>query len=626
MAKRFTKPPVPPKPPPAEPQEGWGARIESMFSRGIHTVLTPLYDFFSGIITGALEALLESIEAALLDAYKDDLEALILSPLLPPPVQNMIKKALSGTRQIDSIIVIGVMIVAIVLNVRQLLEPFATLVKQEVEHIAKSARVDPSTGWQLAFRNPDLESLFVDSMADLGWDEQFQKAFRETVRPVLPEASLTRLWFRFPEMRGSIEVELKARGYTPERIENLILSNRIHPGVNDVIRFAVRDVFTQSIVDKFQLGAEFPTAFGEEAERLGLADGADRLFWKSHWVLPGAQLGYQMFHRLRPGRTDNPFTKSDLEDLIKALDFSPFWRGRLIEIAEALPTRVDIRSMLREGIIDHDTALESYRDRGYNDFWANALTDFAAKGSAGAEKNLTRSAIQTGYERGLFTFDEATQQLLDLGFDATESDFWLALVDLKLAQDLIDEEIKITEKLYVAGEIEAPGAFERLNTFNLPAEQIDRLLTLWDLKRQQKIKLPTKSELDNWYKRELIDSAELLTQLNRLGWDDLKVDLFTQELDLEKAELAAKEAERAQIEQERAAASQVTSQYQKDKAEIDLRIALVRLEIADLRVATNATDDGDLKTEYAERILDLKSTIAQLQVQKADLKVDLTAL
>ena len=427
-------------------------------------------------------------------------------------------------------------------------------------------------------------------------------------------------------MRASIEAELTARGWTPERIENLILSNRVHPGVNDVIRFAVRDVFTQSIVDKFQLGAEFPTAFGEEAERLGLAEGAADLSWKAHWVLPGAQLGYRMFHRLRPGRTDNPFTKSDLEDLIKALDFSPFWRGRLIEIAEALPTRVDIRSMLREGIIDNPTAFESYKDRGYNDFWAQALTDFADKGSAGKEKDLTRSAIQTGYQRGLFTFDEANQQLMDLGFDATESDFWLALVDLKIAQDLTDEEIKITEKLYVAGEIEAPGAFERLNTLNLPSEQIDRLLTLWDLKRQQKVKLPAKSELEGWYKRELIDAADLLTQLKRLGWDEFRVDLFTQELDLEKAELAAKEAERAQIEQERAAASEVTSQYQKDKAEIDLQIALVRLEIADLRVATNATDEADLKTEYAERVLGLKVTIAKLQVEKADLKVDLTAL
>ena len=626
MAKAFKPPEPPQRPPPAKPEEGWGARIESMVVRAFFGIFTPFYDFFSGIITNALEALLESIEAALLGTYKGDIEEMISADLLPPAVQRILSKALKGDRQIDAIIVGATMIFAIFVNINSVVSPIARVSEYGYDRLAKSARVSPGEGWQLAFRNPELEQFFIDSMADLGWDENFQAAFKETIRPVLPDASLTRLWYRFPEMRGSIEEELTKRGWTEARIQNLILANRTYPGVNDVIRFAVRDVFTPSIVERFQLGAEFPDAFGDEAERLGLAEGADRLFWASHWVLPGAELGYRMFHRLRPGRTDNPFTKADLEDLIKALDFSPFWRSRLIEIAETLPTRVDIRSMLRAGVINYDQALESYRDRGYNEFWAKALTDFAAQGGASGEKDLTRSAIQSGYERGLFTFDEAKRELQTLGFDSAESDFWLGLVDWKTDQDLIDEEIKITEKLYVAGEIETPGVYERLNLLFLPSGQIDRLLELWDLKRQQKIKLPSKSELEGWYKRELIDSDELLTQLKRLGWDELRVDLFTQELDLEKAELAAKEAERAQIEQERSAASERTSEYQKDKANLDLQIALVRLEIADLKVAINATDVGDLKVEYKGRILDLKTTIAELQVGKAGLKVDLSVI
>ena len=434
------------------------------------------------------------------------------------------------------------------------------------------------------------------------------------------------LWYRFPEMRADIEGEFTKRGWTPERIANLILVNKVYPGVNDVIRFAVRDVFTPEIVEKFQLGAERPDAFFEEADRLGLAEGAADLFWKSHWVLPGASAGYTMFHRLREGRTENPFSKQDLRDLIKALDFSPFWRDRLIEIAETLPTRVDIRSMLRTGVIDSETAFESYKDRGYNDFWAQALTDFAAQGGASAEKELSRSAIQTGYRRGIFTFDEAHDALVEMGFDSEEADFWLALIDWQISQELLDEETKIAEKLYVSGEIESAEVYDLLGGLNMPSEQVERLLTLWDLKRQQKIKLPSKSELDGWYKRDLIDSDVLLTQLARLGWDEQRVDFFTQELDLEKAELTAKEAERAQIEQERAAASDRTSQYQKDKADLDLQIALVRLELADLKVASNATDDPDLKAEYAERSLDLKVTIRQLQVDKADLRVDLSKL
>ncbi len=626
MAKVFKIPDPPSKPPPPPPEDGWGARIENMISRAFISIVTPLYSFISGMITSGINDLLEDLEASLLDQYKDDIESLIDSDALPPEVAKMLRKSLSGEKAIGLAIAGALAMAVLMASVGAAISPLLRLGGYKVERKLSTARADPSTALPLAFRNPDLDQMMNDSMSDLGWSEDFQEAFRETLRPILPEASLTSLWFRFPEMRADIEGEFTKRGWTRARIDNLILSNRIYPGVQDTILFAVRDVFSPDIVDRFGLDAEFPAAFGEEVERLGLADGAADLFWKSHWVLPGASAGYQMFHRLRPGRTDNPFTKDDLNFLLKALDFSPFWRGRLAEIAETLPTRVDIRSMLRTGVIDRDTAFESYKDRGYNDFWAKALTDFAALGGASAEKDLTRSAIQTGYRRGVFDFDEAKTALLELGFDESESDFWLSLVDWQIQQELLDEETKVAEKLYVAGDIQAPDVVSLLGALNMPTDQINRLLTLWDLKREQKVKFPTKAELDGWYKRDLIDGTVLLSQLTNLGWDTQRIGFFIQELDLEKAEFAAKEAERAQIEQERSDASEMTTAYQKDKAVIDLRIALLRLELADLRVASNATDDPDLKAEYAERSLDLKVVIADEQVEKAELKVDLTAI
>ena len=62
--------------------------------------------------------------------------------------------------------------------------------------------------------------------------------------------------------------------------------------------------------------------------------------------------------------------------------------------------------------------------------------------------------------------------------------------------------------------------------------------------------------------------------------------------------------------------------YQKEKADVDVVIALRRLDVADLKVAIGATDDQVIKAEFIQRIKIQQQEIALLNVAKASIKTD----
>ena len=141
------------------------------------------------------------------------------------------------------------------------------------------------------------------------------------------------------------------------------------PPVADIITMAVREAFTPDIAARFGQYDDYPEELTEWGQKKGLSEDWTKRYWAAHWGLPSPQQGFEMLHR---GIID----QDELNMLLRALDVMPFWRSRLTAMAFRPLTRVDVRRMYKEGILDEAGVYKAYLDNGYTPENAERMTQF----------------------------------------------------------------------------------------------------------------------------------------------------------------------------------------------------------------------------------------------------------
>jgi hypothetical protein len=253
-----------------------------------------------------------------------------------------------------------------------------------------------------------------------------------------------------------------------QRIEMLQeLAYRV-PGVQDIIRYVVKEAYSPEIYKAFGQDQEYPSIAEADAEKTGVRPDQLMKEWIAHWNLPGVSQGFEMLHR-------GEITQEQLTLLLKALDVMPFWRDKLTAISWAVPGRVELRMMAQYGLVDKafcmdilkkDGLAEEYRPivadmmivRGirtdiqtrYTKSWINSaevkaeiakyglspeiatrLYQWIVSNTAGdrtaPEKDLTAAEIIKGVKQGILPWDDGRQQLMELGYDEVEADYKLAI-------------------------------------------------------------------------------------------------------------------------------------------------------------------------------------------------------
>jgi hypothetical protein len=135
---------------------------------------------------------------------------------------------------------------------------------------------------------------------------------------------------------------LRKQGIEGQYHDALVELRHVLPSVTDMVRFAVREVYNPTQRDILDLDAEFPDAFADAAEKIGLERDTAADYWAAHWELPSYTQATQMLFR-------KEIKPPQFKALLKALDYAPTWRGPLEAIARAIPTMSDmIRFAVRE--------------------------------------------------------------------------------------------------------------------------------------------------------------------------------------------------------------------------------------------------------------------------------------
>lgn len=460
-----------------------------------------------------------------------------------------------------------------------------------------------------------LDPATLDDWAsDQGWPAIAIEAYREALRPRPPIADLIAWAWRVHQDPEVVREELTKRGFEDEDTDRYMELAKRLPGAGDLVTFALREVWRDDIRPEL-LSPDAPELYYELMQKLGFERERAEDYWAAHWRLPSTGQGFEMFWRLPE------FTEEHLRALLTRLDIMPAYHDQLIKIAYSPITRVDVRRMHATGQITDAELLTRYTDIGFSPADAAEMAEFTIRYNAETETSYTKTEILKGYKLGMIDAALAVALFEEMGRSREYAFYVLALEDYKRDLDILEQRIDIIEDRFVAHEIDTTTARGRLTQLNLTGVHIDRLLEEWGIRRRAKIALPTRANIEEFYKDGILDEPRARLELLKRRVPEYAIDWWILDWDQEIVDKARKEAERAQKEQERMAKAEFRTRRSVGLANLNRDIAELKLLLAEWKVVLFITDDEEMIDELKLNSVKAKAAIASLQLEKARLPV-----
>ena len=268
---------------------------------------------------------------------------------------------------------------------------------------------------------------------------------------------------------------------------------------------------------------DFPPEFLVNAAKAGLPEQTAKDYWAAHWDLPSTLQGNRMLHR-------GIIEESEHDLLLKSLDIMPFWRTKLKDLSYNVLTRVDVRRMYGLDVLDAEAVNKAYRDIGYNEANAKAMTEFTIKFQNDENKGITRSSVVSAYKKGAISEDDMVKYLKALRFSDGVVSFWTNFaVHEKISKEM-DAIVDTEMQLYIEG-INTLEQFQNtMAGWNMPQDYMTDLLKQASLKRRKKGKMPSKEDLGKWLSADTIDESAYRNFMLNIGYQNNHIDLYIDNL------------------------------------------------------------------------------------------------
>lgn len=344
-------------------------------------------------------------------------------------------------------------------------------------------------------------------------------------------------WLRGEEFSEDIFNDLRKLGWNEERIELFKKLAYIIPPLPDMTRFADFGAFDSEIIKEWREFYDAPSWIKEPFAKIGVAgEWADK-YWFSHWVQPGRyELGLM---RARDYIDDDTVKKAYLTQ-----GYSSFWQDLLLKLVWQPYTRVDVRRMYREGVLNEAGVKRTYKDLGYDEEHATRLTEWTIKHYSlpskdeedgqdrEIEKNrdLTRTDITDGYRKAIINAGAAREMLSLLGYDDDEVDFYIKREDYKAAQELKNAHAGNYRALFINGAISADQVKSDLGALGFESTETDELLKFWHLERLKRAARPSRTDLEKFLKAGIISQDQYRQEMALDGYSDKYIDWYLQEM------------------------------------------------------------------------------------------------
>lgn len=395
-----------------------------------------------------------------------------------------------------------------------------------------------------------IKSLFLGTLAPVDFEfELSSQGFRQgrqdqlvaAARPLIRENELRDLLLRGELLPAAWGLRMDHLGWASADKELLQVLHEIIPGVTDLVRFAVREVFDEKIVTDFQLDDNFPTEVLPFAAAHGLSPDWVHRYWQAHWDLPSPSQGFEMFHRtidqpLIPGQAPagsadgvpyyTVIPEETLQLLLRVLDVMPFWRDKLTQIAYTPLSRVDVRRMHAMDKLSTEGVERAYRNAGYSPDDAKLLSEFVEDFNTEEPKAMFRGSALRRYREGYTDLEGLVQELRSLGYSGPEIERIQVGAQLDYETDFTGDMLAALRDGYRKDQLSEAEFREGLQSIGIVPDRIEGWVIRENFRKLPKVKAPVLKPPPALYKRaagrlrirELIElfRAERLTELELL--------------------------------------------------------------------------------------------------------------
>ena len=362
--------------------------------------------------------------------------------------------------------------------------------------------------------------------------------------------------------RGHLEYaqlanELKRNGIRASDATEIERLAWLTPGASDVVRFAVREVWTPEIVAKYNYDDDFPTKSVLWARRAGLTEEILRMFWRAHWELPGPSQAAEMVWRIDAGQDAKPrkdratvLSETEFKEFLQTADYPKFWRERFAKMLYSPITRVDIRRVFNYGYCTIEDVYNNYRSGGYDHDNAEKLTQWTVEEYLPRPLAMARDAILDAYTDGALSPAEALASLRSLvvgdkqALPDTSIDLYLKQADITIAKKARDIALTVIKKEYIDKLVDKVEVNDRLTMLGITQTEKERALYAWDWeldyeevkKKPRKAapkqagKKPSEADFARWLKGGYITPEQFKQEMSALGYSDGHIEIYMQEI------------------------------------------------------------------------------------------------
>lgn len=393
--------------------------------------------------------------------------------------------------------------------------------------------VDQNAIWDLAYILPNAMLLVQGGlMQDVGDDTILENISKGDIHPDYAKTYLDAVLTK-PASQDIVAYELRqdpSLTRLPERLRKIgihpdyfplyeELAYQIPP-VADIITMAVREAFTPDIAAKFGQYEDFPKDLETWAGKKGLSAEWSMRYWAAHWNLPSPLQGFEMLHR---GVIDIP----ELNMLLRALDVMPFWRDKLTAIAYRRLTRVDIRRMYKQGVLDEKQVFESYLEHGYNPENAQRMTEFTIRQTLATLSKFSSGDIVKAFTTRMISRSEAISLLDMLGIKREDGNYIISTAEYKRQWAFTDQQISGIRNLYKKRVYDENKTRDKLSRLNLPSEQINVLMEQWLYEKIEELDATwTTAQTLVFLKKGFITGERARRELELNGYDNEHIDIY----------------------------------------------------------------------------------------------------
>jgi len=466
--------------------ENWRDRIIEGITKPIKEAIENIQEWIAEKILEGLYNLIEKVEPETIELVKENIDEILKIPDLPDGLRLMLKRAKTGKR---AGFLLGLASGAGMSMIGMGLSPMQVLLKPATYGLNKA--ITP-------------EILPVDALMTLHYRKDIDDDFFYS--------------------------EMAKWGFDRAQADRLAKAYLYYPSPTDFIRFAVRDVFKEEIVKKYEYDKDWDkteTSIKEYAEKTGISMDVLKWYWRAHWELPSPTMAFEMLHR-------GLIEPKDIETLLRIADYAPYWIDKIIGISYSPITRVDLRRLYRAGVIGPDRLLKGYKDLGYSEEDAKAITEWVIKDVDEKDRDLTKTEILRNYRIGKVTRDRVKTMLVEIGYSEDEAEWILGYEDYKLSIEELEEEAMNIVKECENGTLTISEADKRLLELGLPTKTRERYLNRAKRAIRASIKRPSTDDLKRWFKMGIISKEEFIKEMEQNKWMGKDIERFIKEIKGEK--------------------------------------------------------------------------------------------